>query len=260
MTEEFHSSFALSSYFDHQCLTLMVPRQKSINVATIIYVSLKSQIWLYFGIAFLSITFILTGISKLGIHLKMYKAKDLPFRNLSNAFTEVINTATTHGMNNFHSFQTSIKFVAFSWIIFSSIFGVMYSSRYVTLLTKPPLTEPIDKVEDFLTKDFLIGEIDRAEMWQSLLKKYNYSIYTTLSNQFKYEESSLVRLENIKSGRYGYMVAKLSNQFIANIPLRNTTKLLPMRLMKTCLMNYFSSLAFAPQSPFCEYFSIKLAK
>lgn len=143
MTESHHNRYALSSYFDQQCLTIMVPRQKPINVAAVIYLSLQTNVWLYFGISFISIVFVLTGISKLGIKLKMYDKQKLPFRYFSTACTEVINTATEHGMKYF-PLQTPIKFAILSWILFSLLFGVFYSSGFMSLLTTPPMTKAID--------------------------------------------------------------------------------------------------------------------
>lgn len=281
LTETNYNAYALSSYFDQQCLTIMVPRQKPINVAAVIYLSLQANVWLYFGISFISIVFVLTGISKLGIKLKMYDTQKLPFRSMSNACIEVINTATEHGMKYFPS-QTPIKFAILGWILFSLLFGVFYSSGFMSLLTTPPMTKAIDTgnekkllifcmviniiviflniVDDFIKYRLHLGEINNIEPLQKHLRWYNSSTYSTLANRIKYEESSQIRLRNIKSGKFGYIVTKLSNQYISNIPLKNSTKVIPMRLMKTCLLKYFSTLAFAPQSPYCSYFSNKLQR
>lgn len=143
LTKTNYRNYALSSYFDQQCLTIMVPRQKPINVAAVIYLSLQPNVWLYFGISFISIVFVLTGISKLGIKLKMYDTQKLPFRSISKACIEVINTATEHGMKTFPS-QTPIKFAILGWILFTLLFGVFYSTGFMSLLTTPPMTKAID--------------------------------------------------------------------------------------------------------------------
>lgn len=259
LTERNHNSFSLSSYFDQQCLTMMVPRQKAINAAAVIYLSLKSSIWLYFGIAFVSIAFVLVGITKIGIHYKMYEPKNLPFRTLSNAFLEVVNIMTSHGMTHF-PLQISIKFAILSWFIFSLLFGVIYSSGYVSLITRPPLIKPIDSVEDFVKRKLKVGELEDITPLQKQLMFYNYSVYTALAKRVKHEDTTQIRLQHIQSGKYGYMVTKLSNHYITNVPLRDSIKIIPMRLMKSCLMKFFSTLAFAPQSPYCSFFSRKLAR
>lgn len=115
-------------------------------------------------------------------------------------------------------------------------------------------------MDDFIKYRLHLGEINNIEPLQKHLMTFNHSTYTTLASRIKYEESSQIRLRNIKSGKFGYIVTKLSNQYIANIPLRNSTKIIPMRLMKTCLLKYFSTLACAPQSPYCSYFSYKLQR
>lgn len=43
LTDSNYDSFSLSSYFDQQCLTIMVPRQTIINVAAVIYLSVSKH-------------------------------------------------------------------------------------------------------------------------------------------------------------------------------------------------------------------------
>lgn len=259
LTEYNYNSYSLTTYFDQQCLTMMVPRQKPINAAAVIYLSLKSNIWLYFGIAFVSIAFVLVGITKMEIYFEFYNSKNLPFRTLSDAFLEVVNIMTSHGMTHF-PLQTSIKFAILSWFVFSLLFGTIYSSGYVSLVTRPPLDKPIDSIEDFIERELKVGELESITPLQKQLMFYNLSVYTTLAKRVKHEESTEKRLKHINTGKYGYIVTKLSNQYIANVPLKNESKMIPMRIMKSCLMKYFSTLAFAPQSPYCPYFTRKLER
>lgn len=115
-------------------------------------------------------------------------------------------------------------------------------------------------MDDFIKYRLHLGEIKSIEPLQKHLMRYNQSTYTTLAKRIKYEGSSQIRSRNIKSGKFGYIVTKLSNQYISNIPLKNSKKVIPMRLMKSCLLKYYSTFAFAPQSPYCSYFSNKLQR
>lgn len=259
LNEKHHNSHELSSYFDQQCVSIMVPRQKPINVAAIIFLSLKMHTWLYFGITFVSIVGVLTGISKIGLRIEIFEKRSLPFRDLSTACIEAISTATSHGVSKFPS-QTSIRYVIFSWIIFSFVFGILYSSGYVSLMTTLPLTKPINTLEEFVKSDLKLAKLSNYTAFQIELKSFNESIYTDLANKIVKENSKSERLRNIYSGQYGYIATKLSNQYIANIPLRRNINRVPLRLMKTCLTKHYTTFAFQPQSAWTEFFSIKLKR
>lgn len=262
LNERTFNAYDLSRYLDQQCLTMMVPRQKSINIAKIIYLPLSLDMWCGFAIAFVSIAMILYAFSKLGVRLQIYDPRCLPYRELSTAFQEIVNIVTSHGVYNFPS-QSSIKMVILSWLIFSFLLDVIYSSRYVSLMISTPLTKAIDTIEEFLKSPLQIGEMLQyfsIANQQSDLKFCNDSICTELAKRIKYEESIKERIQNVQSGRFGYIVTKLSNEYIANVPLTNTLETIPMRLMKGCLMKYFTTLAFSPWSPYVRYFSYKLTR
>lgn len=187
----------------------------------------------------------------------MYE-RNLPFRTLTNTCMEAINTATSHGMNRFPS-QTPIKFAILSWFIFTLLFEVFYSTGYMSLLTTPPLTSPIDSVDAFIERELYLGEYNTTSLTKQL-KNFNHSTYTILASRIRSESSAQSRARHIKSGTFGYMVTKLANNYISNIPLKNIEAFVPMRLMKTCLIKYFTALAFEAHSPYSSYFSLKLAR
>lgn len=259
LTETNHQLYALTSYLDEQCLTLLVPRQKTINLAAIIFLSLNLNIWISFGCAFVCIIVALTIITRLGIRLRLYKLSEMPFRHWSTAFIAAINTTTAHGVHRFPS-QTSIKFAVVGWIIFTFLFSVIYTSGYVSLFTYPPRTEPIESAEQLMETDLKIVK----QSYYTALEEQGIidqnPIYKALANRFQKEHSAAETLRLVENGECAFSVAKLSNQYIANIPLRNMTSLLPMQLMKKCIVHFFVGLAFAPHSPYNDYFTYKLQR
>lgn len=257
MSQFNHKRYDLSTYYGSQCLTMMVPRPKYINEASIIYLSLKSKLWFYFGSAFAAIICMLIAISKIGISTKLYKRRDVPFHNFTKTVTEVVNIATSHGLTKFPA-QTPIKFVILAWFIFSLLFGVIYSCGYVSLLTTPPLSQPIDTVDEFLENGLLWGEFDGNSKPIRTIRKYNSTLYTNLVNSIVKEHSWQEREDHIKGGEYGYMVTKISDKYLANLPWENITAKYPLRVMRSCISSYFTGLAFQLRSPYRDFFSYKL--
>lgn len=259
-TERNFNTYKLSKYLDLQCLTIMVPRRTTIDIARIIYLPLTIDMWFGVAIAFISIVLILYAISKWGMRLRIYEPRYLPFRHLSTAYIEVINIATSHGVTNF-PLQTSIKFVVLSWLLFSFILDATYSSRYVSLMISTPLTKAIDTVEEFLESPLKLGEMTNdfsLVNQQSDLHFCNDSICLQLAKRVVFEKTIEDRIQNIESKQYGYIVTRLSNDYVANVPLRNVFNRVPLRLMRGCFMKYFTALAFSPWSPWSRFFSYKL--
>lgn len=260
LTQHNFMTYDLSHVIDQQCLTLMVPRQKSINIARIIYLPLSPVVWSSVAIGFVGIILILYGLSKWGIQLGIYDPRQLPYRRFSTAYIEVVNILTSHGAPNF-PLQSPIKFAILSWLIFSFVLGIIYSSRYVSLMVATPLTKPINTVEDFLKSPLKIGEMMEffsLANQQNDLKFCDNPVCTELSKRIVYEKSNEERFQNIRSGQFGYIVTRLSNHYIANVPLTNQFDTVPLRLMRGCFMRYYTKLAFKPWSPYTKFFSDKL--
>lgn len=135
----------------------------------------------------------------------------------------------------------------------------IHTSGFSSLLASPPLTPPINNVDDFANQNLRLGEIDFFDI-QRLQKQFLQYNYSKLINRIEYEGSLSDRQRHVKSGDFGYIVTKFSNQYITDIPLRNMTKIIPMRLMKTCFNRLYSTFAFPRQSPYCPYFSAKLSR
>lgn len=260
LTQHNFITYDLSNIIDQQCLTLMVPRQKPINIARIIYLPLSPGMWSTVAIAFVGVILFLYGLSKWGIQLRMYDPRQLPYRRFSTAYIEVVNILTSHGAPNF-PLQSPIKFAILSWLIFSFVLGIIYSSRYVSLMVSTPLTKSIDTVEDFLKSPLKIGEmIEEFSLanQQNDLKFCDNAVCAELYKRIVYEKSNKERIRNIRSGQFGYIVTRLSNHYIANVPLINRFETVPLRLMKGCFMKYYTKLAFKPWSPYTKFFSDKL--
>lgn len=102
--------FDLSSYFDHLCLTLFVPRPKQITEALFIYLSLPFDVWICYVGIFIIVGLFLYAISRLGAHLRIFDEKKVIYSNLQRSYIDVINVATSHGVTQF-PFQAPLKIV-----------------------------------------------------------------------------------------------------------------------------------------------------
>lgn len=112
MSAVHYSKFDPSSYFDFQCTTLLVPKPVSINEATFIYYSLNAAVWTFFGIQFLGMGLLLTGFTKFGIRLGIYRnlTGSRVYQSLSRSYLEIVNTVTGHSVYIFPQ-HISFKFI-----------------------------------------------------------------------------------------------------------------------------------------------------
>lgn len=253
-----HQKFDLVSYFDRQCLTLMVPKQRYLFGAANIYLSLRSNIWLSVVISFVSIALALIGISRVSVHLKMCKLKEMPYHNSGLAIMEIINVATSHGMNHI-SLKSSIRFTLSGLIIFSLYFSSIYSTGYMSMLAAPPTTAPINTVEEFIDRGLIWAtyEENNKKIIDALLA-LNQTVYTTLVGSRVIEKTPEKRVRHINKQKYGYLVIELSNYYVYNVPLGNETDKFPLRLMDQCILNLFTVFGFQANSPYSTFFAYKL--
>lgn len=135
---------------------------------------------------------------------------------------------------------------------------MIYSSGYVSLMTSPPLTKTIESIEDFVEQGLSWGERGSTRSTKIDQLSRGLPIYAKAAEQVVLESSEEERMRNIHSGKFVYFVKISSNKFITDLP-SNTTLELPLRVMKTCMINYYSTLGFPKQSPYREYFSRKLS-
>lgn len=259
LTESHIKKFDLTHYFDQQCLTMMVPRQKHFNEVAALYAALEPEVWILFTVSFVVVVVLLTAISRFGHRIKMYESHGLPYRDAIKSFTEITNLTTTHGVSSFPT-QTPIKITITTWLIFSLFFGLWYSSGYTSLLTSPPSSRAINTIQDFTEHKLSWGEIEDVQNMKCFLRRYNDTYFTALANSAVEEKSEQERIQNIESGKFGYMVTTFYDRFISNVPLKETSKLVPLRTMQSCVIKFFTGFAFPKNSPYTEYFSSKLSK
>lgn len=258
LTYNNHRKYDLVSYFDRQCITLMVPKQRYVYGSNI-YLSLRNNIWLSVAISFIGIVLTLIIISRVSIYLKIHSSKQVPYRDIGIAIMEIVNVATSHGMNHI-SLQTSIRLALSGWIIFSLLFSTIYSTGYMSILAAPQTSAPINTIEEFVARGLSWASYDPKRKVVEAFLDYNQTVYTRLINGRTIEKSPEKRLRHIHKKKYGYMVAQLSNYYIYDVPMAvgNWTDMFPLRLMNQCMMNVFTVFGFQPNSPYAKYFSNKL--
>lgn len=248
--------YDLSMYLDYQCITFLVPRPLQKSEAFFIYFSLQSDVWMYFLITMISIGVLLTLISRFNV----FKHKRrLPYRNLLISFVEMINTATSHGIAIFPD-QTPIKFIVVSWMLLCHYYGVFFSSGYVSILTSPPYEKPVNTIEEYVAGGLKWGDISKDQSMFHEFRQYDSPLYDALLDTRVRENSLVERMEHIESREYAYLTRIGGSNFVTDIPFRNRSVNLPLRVMKSCVNHYYSVFAFSLQSPYRDYFTDRISQ
>lgn len=167
-----------------------------------------------------------------------------------------------------------------SWIIFSLLLGVCYSSGYTSLFSQPRFDKLINTVDDFVRRGITVVSTNRrntilflniskllevhwgyfnaandyvATLPQSKVKKYrdilNYSTLETLPERIH-------RARTIKN--YALPVRALNN-YVTDITYMMDDAL-KRRLMKECVQINYSVFVLQKFSPFTDFFSEKMKR
>lgn len=97
--------YDISTYYNHECNTLMIPKPKRLSEMTAIYRTLSGYVWLTFGFFFFA-TGILLRVSGM---VCTYVKGIAYYADVSNAFLDVMKIATSHGVDSFSRHQSSTK-------------------------------------------------------------------------------------------------------------------------------------------------------
>lgn len=127
-------------------------------------------------------------------------------------------------------------------------------------MTSAPLTKPIDSIEEFVEQGLKWGVLGNTRTTKADQLGHGVPIFTKAAERIVPESSVEERVQNIYSGKFAYFVKILSNKFITEFPTNSTNTSLPLRVMKNCMIHYYTTLGFPKQSPYRDYFSEKLAR
>lgn len=108
LIEDIYKQHDLSTFYEKQCLTLLVPKPRKLHEATAIYTTLERHVWLIFFFFFLLSIVLLNKIAKIE---KLLNESDSIFTDFSVTVMETINTATSHSVARFPDDQISVKIV-----------------------------------------------------------------------------------------------------------------------------------------------------
>lgn len=97
----FKDQYDVSSYYNHACNTLIVPMPKRLSEITAIYTTFSGEVWLTFGLLFFATGILLWGSAMIG--------KQTVYVNVTRSLLEIMNIATSHGVDIFRTQRTSIK-------------------------------------------------------------------------------------------------------------------------------------------------------
>lgn len=102
MTVNHNVKFDLSAYFDHQCITFLVPKPMALNEALNIYLTFNANVWILIVLSVIGFAMILSGISKIE-NFCYYNTQWQTNRciNLTESLMNAINMATAHGVAHF---------------------------------------------------------------------------------------------------------------------------------------------------------------
>lgn len=146
LMEDRYRRLDLSSHFSSLCGTFLVPKAHPITHASYIYLPLSSTLWICMLVALLTTAILYFCIYRI---LADRTQDNNVWENLSRAFLDIINIATSHGLPKIMK-KISIRLLIISWVLLSFLLGTAYSTKYTSILTKPLYTKAVDNIQDFL--------------------------------------------------------------------------------------------------------------
>lgn len=115
MTVSHNIEFDITSYFDYQCGTFLVPQPSIVNDAYKIYTTLNPEIWFCILGTVIMTSVCLTYMSKIGSRLLANHWKDEFYTDAVRSSIDVIGMASSHGVSRFPR-QGSIKVLIVRYI------------------------------------------------------------------------------------------------------------------------------------------------
>lgn len=92
-------NYDYTTYYDHLCLTMLVPKPRRLNEASAIYLAFNVYVWALFCFFFLLTGLLITIFANIGLN-KQFTLHDVVFKDFKRTFLEMINLATSHGVDN----------------------------------------------------------------------------------------------------------------------------------------------------------------
>lgn len=98
----FDDGYDVSTYYNHECNTLLIPKPKRLSEITAIYTTLSAEVWIIFALLFFAMGILLRSSPLIDTTKTVYGG-------MSDSFLDVMNVATTHGVPSFWKQQSSTK-------------------------------------------------------------------------------------------------------------------------------------------------------
>ncbi|XP_037050126.1 uncharacterized protein LOC119084312 [Bradysia coprophila] len=249
----FKDQYDVSSYYSHACNTLIVPMPKRLSEITAIYTTFSGDVWLTFAVLFFATGLLLWISAMMGI------VNRTVYVDLSRSLLEMMNIATSHGVDVLRAQKTSIKILLLSWIIGCLSIGISYVTIYTSRLSKPGYAKVIHTVEDFIESDMWWGS-ENTRAYSDIHSSLNSS-----SNSAHHElDRRIVAFANHNdaetgwmSGKFGMFAGISEQKYLVFYEWGDRLQFLSSyRVMKkACIFNYYTVFALQKFSPYKELFS-----
>lgn len=218
MTKENFDMLDLSSPYDYQCETFLVPLSAPISKVRYIYLALGSSIWLLYISYFCVVCLVLVVLAKVAFKLKLGNAQFMKRIDLSRSFIEVINVSTLHGMSLGQA-NHSIRVLMARWTFLSLVIGTCYSTGYIAILTQPRLEKPINTLRDMIEQDIFWGTMGDERYRRDPFYDTNNTDYIEIADRLVKENTLEDRRRHFATGKYARYVKVRKCRLV--IPLRN---------------------------------------
>lgn len=265
LTDHLLKDFDVTGYSSHLCGTFLVPRPAPIPLASYIIYPLEDEVWIailcflvFTGLLYHCFSRIATSHT-IGHWLRNFSQNsEEEVDTLGRSFLDVVNVFTSHGLPRILQ-RTSVRMLITTWLVLCFFLCTAYSTKLMSVLARPLFTKAVDSVADFVREGLFWGEIgERETMKRDFLDSGNAD-YIELAQRLQVEKDLEERHRNLQTGRYARFVKTLNNKYVMDTEtIANYTS--QLRLMKSCVNEYFTVFPFDKKSPYTRYFNMKLGR
>ncbi|XP_037045738.1 uncharacterized protein LOC119081103 [Bradysia coprophila] len=259
LIEDTYKRFDLSTFYEDQCLVLLVPKPMKLNEATAIYTTLHAYVWLLVLFFFLWYIVSLNVVAKIESQLN---GSTSAFVNFAVTVIETISAATSHSVTRFPNDQLSVKIILMSWILLSLWLGICYTTIYASRLAKPSYDKPINTIRQVVDHDLYICNAYFDESTMIPLRESANADHRELGNRsIVYGENVEYRRQLIVEQKCAIFEARITEHYVSLRKFQNDLDLLPIyRTFKRCITNHFTGFAFQKYSPYTKLFNYHIRR
>lgn len=145
---EQHRAFDMSHFVDLQSGTFLVRKPAAYPSSSFFYLSLTFEVWIAL-LGSLVLIVVLQTVMVVWLLQNAQRNKHSLLDELGRSLMDVTSVVTGHGLLT-QPIEISHKLMGLSLIFLSVLIGVVYTTRYTSLLTSPPHDKAINTLQDVL--------------------------------------------------------------------------------------------------------------